>query len=58
LFAGIMDKYYRQREKDWTESKYVSRLKEMIAVERSLEETLKKYDSVINKICNSYFAQI
>jgi spore coat-associated protein S len=50
LFAGIMDKYYRQREKDWTEGKYVSRLKEMIAVERSLEEALKKYDSIINKI--------
>ncbi len=50
LFAGIMDKYYRQREKDWTESKYLSRLKEMIAVERSLEEALKKYDEIIKKI--------
>lgn len=50
LFAGIMDKYYRQREKDWTESKYVSRLKEMIVIERSLEEVLKKYDSIINNI--------
>jgi hypothetical protein len=50
LFAGIMDKYYRQREKDWTESKYVSRLKEMIAVERSLEAALKKYDTIIENI--------
>ena len=50
LFAGIMDKYYRQREKDWTESKYLSRLKEMIAVERSLEEALKKYDAMIKNI--------
>jgi spore coat-associated protein S len=50
LFAGIMDKYYRQREKDWTESKYLSRLKEMIAVERSLEEVLKQYDEIIKKI--------
>lgn len=50
LFAGIMDKYYRQREKDWTESKYLSRLKEMIVVERSLEEVLKKYDSIIKNI--------
>jgi len=50
LFAGIMDKYYRQREKDWTESKYLSRLKEMIAVERSLEEVLKKYDEIIKNI--------
>lgn len=50
LFAGIMDKYYRQREKDWTESKYVSRLKEMIGVEQSLEEVLKNYDSIVNSI--------
>jgi spore coat-associated protein S len=50
LFAGIMDKYYRQREKDWTENKYLSRLKEMIAVERTLEEVLKKYDSIIKNI--------
>ena len=50
LFAGIMDKYYRQREKEWTESKYLSRLKEMIVVERSLEEVLKKYDEIIKNI--------
>ena len=50
LFAGIMDKYYRQREKDWTENKYLSRLKEMIAVERSLEEVLKEYDEIIKSI--------
>jgi len=50
LFAGIMDKYYRRREKDWTEGKYLSRLKEMIAVERSLEEVLKKYDEIIKNI--------
>jgi spore coat-associated protein S len=50
LFTGIMDKYYRQREKDWTESKYLSRLKEMIAIERSLEEVLNNYDAIIKKI--------
>lgn len=50
LFAGIMDKYYRQREKDWTESKYVSRLKEMLAIERSLEEALQKYNTIIKNI--------
>jgi len=50
LFAGIMDKYYRRREKEWTESKYLNRLKEMIAVERSLEEVLEYYDAVIRNI--------
>jgi CotS family spore coat protein len=50
LFAGIMDKYYRAREKDWTESKYVSRLKEMISMERSKEDVLDKYDTIIKSI--------
>lgn len=50
LFAGIMDKYYRRREKDWTEDKYVSRLKEMIAIEQSKEDALDKYESIIKKI--------
>jgi CotS family spore coat protein len=50
LFAGIMDKYYRGREKDWTEGKYVSRLKEMIAIEQSGEKVLDKYNEIIKKI--------
>ncbi len=49
LFCGIMDKYYRRREKDWTESKYVGRLREMIAVERSKENALDKYEMIIKE---------
>ena len=49
LFIGIMDKYYRRREKDWTESKYLSRLKEMIAVEQSKEEVLNQYETIIKE---------
>ena len=50
LFAGIMDKYYRGRERDWTEEKYVSRLKEMIAIEQSGQKVLDKYEEIIKKI--------
>lgn len=50
LFNGIMDKYYRRREKDWSEGKYLSRLKEMIAVERSKEGVLDQYETIIEEI--------
>ncbi len=49
LFNGIMDKYYRRREKDWTEEKYLSRLKEMIAVEQSKKIVLDQYEAIINE---------
>jgi spore coat-associated protein S len=49
LFNGIMDKYYRRREKEWTEAKYVSRLKEMIAVERSKESVLDEFETMIKE---------
>ena len=55
LFAGIMDKYYRRREKDWTEDKYVSRLKEMIAIEQSKDYALNKYEAIIEKIQKDLF---
>ena len=49
LFNGIMDKYYRRREKDWTESKYISRLKEMITVERSKDAVLDRFETIIKE---------
>ena len=49
LFNGIMDKYYRRREKDWTENKYLSRLKEMVAVEQSKESVLDQYETIIKE---------
>lgn len=50
LFAGIMDKYYRARESDWTEGKYISRLKEMILMELSKEKVLDNYDAIIKSV--------
>ncbi len=47
LFMGMMDKYYRRREKEWTEGKYISRLGEMIAVERSKEGVMNQFDTII-----------
>lgn len=49
LFNGIMDKYYRRREKEWSEGKYLSRLKEMVAVERSKQSVIEQYDTIIKE---------
>lgn len=46
LFTGIMSKYYERREKTWTEQKYLSRLKEMIKIEKSLDPIIDNFDKV------------
>ncbi len=46
LFTGIMSKYYERREKTWTEQKYLSRLKEMITIEKSLDPIIENFDKI------------
>ncbi len=46
LFTGIMSKYYERREKTWTEQKYLSRLKDMIKIERSVDPVIDNFDKV------------
>ncbi|MGE5472621.1 MAG: CotS family spore coat protein [Ignavibacteriales bacterium] len=47
LFSGIMSKYYEQREKSWTEQKYLSRLKEMCEIEKLAEQIINNFESII-----------
>ncbi|WP_165916376.1 CotS family spore coat protein [Marinisporobacter balticus] len=47
LFAGIMGKYYEKREKTWTEKKYLSRLKEMIQMDKSQEIIIENFDEIL-----------
>ncbi len=46
LFTGIMSKYYEKREKTWTEQKYLSRLKEMIQIEKTLDPVIDNFDNI------------
>ena len=46
LFVGIMSKYYERREETWTEQKYLSRLKEMIKIEKSLDPIIDNFDRI------------
>ncbi|WP_335964119.1 CotS family spore coat protein [Halalkalibacter kiskunsagensis] len=43
LFYGQVSKYYEKREKEWTEEKHISRLKDTIFTELSKESTIKAY---------------
>lgn len=45
LFAGIMGKYYQNREATWTESKYINKLREMIKIEDSKEIVIKNFEN-------------
>lgn len=47
LFIGAMNKYYYQRDASWTTEKYLSRIKEMAAFERTISPVMKQFDSLI-----------
>ncbi len=47
LFEGIMTKYYEKREKTWTAGKYLRRLKEMVAVEKTIDPVMEGFDALI-----------
>ncbi|MDD2574392.1 MAG: CotS family spore coat protein [Bacillota bacterium] len=49
LFEGIMTKYYEKREKTWTVAKYLRRLKEMTAVEKTIGQVLDGFDALIRQ---------
>lgn len=47
LFIGAINKYYYQRDKEWSEEKYLDRIKEMAAFEKTLAPVIEKFDSLI-----------
>lgn len=47
LFIGAVDKYYRKREKEWTEEKYMKRITEMSSFEKTIEPVLKDFETLI-----------
>ncbi len=50
LFIGAMNKYYYQRDKEWSENKYFDRIKEMCAFEKSMEPALGNYEMLMHNI--------
>jgi len=49
LFIGAMNKYYYQRDKEWTASKYLERIKEMSDFEKTITTVLEHFTSLIPK---------
>lgn len=47
LFIGVMNKYYYKRDKEWSTRKYLERIKEMSAVEKTISPVLDKFDLLI-----------
>jgi CotS family spore coat protein len=47
LFLGAMNKYYYQRDKEWTTEKYFKRIKEMSAFEKTIAPVINNFDSLI-----------
>lgn len=47
LFIGSMNKYYYNRDKEWTTEKYLKRIKEMSQIEKSKVSILDNFDSLI-----------
>lgn len=48
LFIGAMNKYYYQRDKEWSSQKYLQRLKEMSDFEKTITPVLNNFESLIN----------
>jgi len=47
LFLGAVNKYYYKRDKEWTEEKYMRRIIEMAALEKTAEPILDDFNSII-----------
>lgn len=47
LFIGAVNKYIYKRDKDWSTEKYLQRIVEMAAFERTIKEVLDSFDSII-----------
>lgn len=47
LFVGAINKYYYQRDKEWSAGKYLERIKEMSAFEKTLTPVIERFDSLI-----------
>lgn len=47
LFIGAMNKYYYKRDKEWSNEKYLQRIKEMAQFEKTITHTLDNFEAII-----------
>lgn len=49
LFIGAMNKYYYQRDREWSQNKYLERIKEMSTFEKTKKTFLENFDYLLPK---------
>ena len=47
LFLGAVNKYYYRRDKEWSDEKYLQRIVEMTAFEKTVQPVLDGFDAII-----------
>lgn len=47
LFIGASNKYYYKRDKEWSNEKYLERIKEMLRFEKTINPVLQNFESLI-----------
>jgi spore coat-associated protein S len=47
LFVGAVNKYYYQRDKEWSDEKYMKRIREMAEFEKTIGPVLDNFRSII-----------
>ena len=47
LFVGAVNKYYYRRDKEWSDEKYMKRIREMAAFEKTAEPVLEHFRSIV-----------
>ncbi len=50
LFCGIMSKYYEDREREWSEHKFLKKLGDTIRLETGKEPVLAQFDDVVSSL--------
>jgi len=52
LFLGAMNKFYYKRDKEWSFEKYLKRINEMTALEKTITPVLENFDSIVYEEIN------
>lgn len=47
LFLGAVNKFYYRRDKEWSDDKYLQRIVEMSAFEKTIEPVLNNFDNIL-----------
>lgn len=50
LFHGVVSKYYERRESEWSPSKFLKRLKDIVRLEKAKGSVLARFDEIVDSL--------